>query len=78
MRYFFITNEGRESLTTTARQYGSLMVDLDQVQCVQLINGRFIDITLTSGVVIQHRTDDADEVYRKISADLLNLLPESE
>ncbi len=79
MQYFYQgSGEDKGYLTSTARKYDTITLDLDKVIAIQLLGARNL-ITLSDGATLEHyseRDDQAESIYKRISADLLALQPD--
>lgn len=79
MQYFF-HGGGKDKvyLTSTARKYGTITLDLDKLTAIQLLGTRNL-ITLSDGATLEHHSecdDQAKAIYEGISADMLELRPD--
>ncbi len=75
MRYFY-HHKGEDDvyLTSTARRYGTLTLDLEKVTALQF-SGNRIYIFLSDGAVLEHWSETIKDDYEQISTDMMELRP---
>ena len=77
MKYFVKKDGDKETITSTARKYGELTVDLDQVAGVAYSSSeQKIEIILHNAAIMSLAGDGAAVTYEAITRDLLELGPE--